>query len=101
MSFDNFSNLTITCDGKHTRVVVDGLDISRGCTRVVFEHDTEKDFPISLKVDISPNQKESDPDATEAEAGINISPDAIARIVQSAISDSTTDIVDWAHKESI
>lgn len=33
-----FRHLSIECDGKHTRILVDGVDVSKGTTKIEFIH---------------------------------------------------------------
>lgn len=36
----SFKELQITCDGKHTHIYVDGIDIANGCNFIQFTHDS-------------------------------------------------------------
>lgn len=64
----DFEEIIINCDGKHTHVIVDGRDISRGCSHIIFEHDAGTGRIRLLTDNIkecAPSETESDDDKGE------------------------------------
>ena len=48
-----FNELVIICNGINTSIVADGVDLARGCTKIVFEHSAnEEGNRITLTRDV-------------------------------------------------
>lgn len=62
-----FKELQITCDGKHTHIIVDNKDIASGCSFIQFTHDINAKPEITLykTIKLIPQDEPIDPKAFE------------------------------------